>query len=424
MEEMRRPLNARDGVLALAVLVGAYLGWLGGLVTGTRPQAVAPCTSPTPAHAPSSPPETSSGHTTPPLAAGTGSFFYTASSPTRHTSAEGKRAGEAMFDTLEAQDLSGCTEARKIWAEASKRENFGGEYGALDWLCQYLAADARARTRMMKDRDGARVVRYFEQVGWVELQRYLANRYEFATAANATPTTAVVAPGSVATSPDGTVPTNAPRQPSAGTQLMDRDAFLFVHEILRFAGPQRKVWEHSAELLAGLEITPGMVVADVGSGHGYFSYLFSDAVGPGGTVYALELGRTFEDFMQKVVKEEGLTNIQSVQSSKTSVNLPDDSVDLIFICNLYHEIYGGMREAEREALIGSMRLALRPGGRLVVVDNMPEAEQAAGTLYYHGFAISPKLVIPQLEGHGFELQKQVAYIPQRYELVFVEAEPR
>jgi predicted methyltransferase len=79
-----------------------------------------------------------------------------------------------------------------------------------------------------------------------------------------------------------------------------------------------------------------------------------------------------------------------------------------------------MREADRAALIQSIRAALRPGGRLVVADNLPEAELPEGALYYHGFTVSPKLVIAQLEAYGFRLEARRGHIPQRYVLEFVE----
>jgi predicted methyltransferase len=416
----------------LTLLFGATMGWAGGRLL----QPAVTVVNEVPVRViPASTPQLAAGNgDADPAIEGGGSLFFNGFSQVYTSSAEAKAAGEAMLRTLRTKDPQGCAEARETWARILPLENFGGEYGTLDWLCRYVVADEPGRAALVAaDRDGARVVRYFDGAGWNLLERYLTARYQLLPAEAVGVEQAVPgAPGGVkfAGAPhEGLLPPLPPTgsaaqasAPAATTteKYLSRDDLLFLHELLRFNGPNRHEWERSDEVVASLGLKPGMVVADLGAGHGYMSIRFADAVGPTGKVYALELGTTYLDHLQWVQETEGLPQLLPTVSGKTGMGLPDDSVDLVWICNLYHEFYGSMREGERAALLDSIRTALRPGGRLVIADNLPEAELPAGQLYYHGFAISPKLVIPQIEAVGFQLKERRSVIPQRYLLEFVE----
>lgn len=310
--------------------------------------------------------------------------------------ADGAAAGAAMARTLTDLAPQGCQEARAIWTRIIPTENFGGEYGALDWLCGYLTASSSARKELGRDPDGRRLVAYLDRAGWKQLVRYLQDRY---------------------TAHDDGSPSSAPLRGAASPSL-SLSELLFLHELLRFAGPQRPGWEHTDAVLDALGFSPGETVADVGAGHGYLSLRLSAAVGPGGKVYAAELDPKLVSYLDEIVRAEGRTNIVTVQTSTTDLALPRWGIDTVLICNLYHEVYGTLGEADRRAFVASAHEALRPGGRLIISDNTPEGQLPAGILPYQGFSISPELIILQLEASGFALERRFAIIPQRYQLVF------
>jgi hypothetical protein len=85
------------------------------------------------------------------------------------------------------------------------------------------------------------------------------------------------------------------------------------------------------------------------------------------------------------------------------------------MCSLYHIIYTTSTEEVKDRFVDSLKDALRPGGRLVIVDN---AVVQNGQLPYHGPHIAKELVIGQLYYYGFDLTEQYQFIPQRYVLVF------
>lgn len=130
----------------------------------------------------------------------------------------------------------------------------------------------------------------------------------------------------------------------------------------RFEREGRDVFDHQKEILAALQLKPGMKVADVGAGTGLFTRQFSPRVGPCGKVYAVDISEEFTSHIEQTAKEDGLTNIETVVCKADSVELPPNSVDLVFICDTYHHFefpYKTMKSIHR---------ALKPGGNVVLID--------------------------------------------------------
>lgn len=316
-----------------------------------------------------------------------GFYFPTSETP----SEQGKTAGAAMQRTLLTGDPSGCSVARATWDEIGATENFGFEYASLAWLCDYVTAAPERRAELLGgSADGRRVVGYFDGAGWTRLSDYLGRRYE--------------------------IP-----QSGAGRAPMMEEDFGFVQELLCFGGPGRAAWERPEEIVRLLDIRPGMAIADLGAGTGYMTYRFSDAVGADGKVYALDIFARLLTLIQQIAATEGRTNIQTVHNGATDLALPADSVDLVWICNVYHQFYGSTREGDRAALIASIHDVLRSGGRLVILENTPEGELPPGVLHHAGHTISSRLVIAQLTAYGFRFKTRHSLIPQRYILEFEEA---
>lgn len=393
----------------MTLALGLGVGWVGAR-RGPPPPA-----RPTPEPRTVSAIAVGNGTTAVP-AAGAGALYFAQIASSEGAYTEGaKRAGEAMLRTLDTNDPAGCREAHDMWQTLLKSEHFGGEYGTLDWLCGYLTTDEAARAELTKSPEGARLVRYFDGAGWHLLRRYVATRYQIGA------TTTSVQGGAVPGAPvPGWTVAAASAEPMSEPFLAHGDQ-LFLHELIRFEGPYRAEWEQSADVVAAMGLKPGAVVADLGAGQGYFTYRLADAVGSAGRVYALELRSVNLDFIRWAAAGEGRRNIEGVLSTEASLELPENSVDVVFICNLYHLFYGNTREADRAQLIDNIRRTLRPGGRLIIVDNTPEAELPAGELYYHGFAISPKLVSAQLTAYGFQPIEERMIVPQRYLLSFRKA---
>ena len=128
---------------------------------------------------------------------------------------------------------------------------------------------------------------------------------------------------------------------------------------------EREKEERGDLLLRELGLKPGMAVADIGAGTGYYARRIAPLVGSGGTggvVYATDVQPEMMKMLEDGAKKAGLTNIKPVLGSLQSVNLPDASVDLAIMVDVYHEL-----EYPFE-VIESLVRALKPGGRVAYVE--------------------------------------------------------
>jgi FkbM family methyltransferase len=129
-----------------------------------------------------------------------------------------------------------------------------------------------------------------------------------------------------------------------------------------FEGESREVFAKRHDVVKACGIEPGMTVADIGAGTGLFTRLFAAEVGPKGKVYAVDIAPAFIEHIEKTCKEHGIKNVVGVVCTDKSVELPPRSVDIAFICDTYHHFEYPYKT------MASLRRALKPSGRVVVVD--------------------------------------------------------
>jgi ubiquinone/menaquinone biosynthesis C-methylase UbiE len=121
------------------------------------------------------------------------------------------------------------------------------------------------------------------------------------------------------------------------------------------------------ELVKLFELKPGMTIADVGAGFGAWTVRFAKVLGPSGRVYATDLGQPQLAALRDYTAREKLSNVTVIEGAVNSTNLPALCCDAILIRDAYHHF------TEPEAIIKSLSAALKPGGRLAVIDFPPRA---------------------------------------------------
>src|SRR5437868_15162056 len=102
-----------------------------------------------------------------------------------------------------------------------------------------------------------------------------------------------------------------------------------------FEGESREIFTQRKEIVAACKLKPGMQVADVGAGTGLFTRLFAAEVGTQGKVYAVDIAPKFLQHIRTTCRAAGITNVETVLCQDDSVGLPEQSVDLAFICDTY-----------------------------------------------------------------------------------------
>ncbi len=129
---------------------------------------------------------------------------------------------------------------------------------------------------------------------------------------------------------------------------------------------EREQEERGSLLLKELRLAPGMVVADIGAGTGYYSRRIAPRVGPQGKVYAVDVQPQMVAMLEAVAKRPGLGNVIPVLGAAEDVRLPEGSLDLAIMVDVYHEL-----EFPYEVLRSLVR-AMKPGGRIVFVEYRAE----------------------------------------------------
>jgi ubiquinone/menaquinone biosynthesis C-methylase UbiE len=130
---------------------------------------------------------------------------------------------------------------------------------------------------------------------------------------------------------------------------------------------ERKEAELDAPKLAEvLGLRPGMAVADVGAGFGAMTVVLAKSL-ESGRVFATDIGKRQLTVIQEYVQREGLTNVTVIEGASDSANLPAACCDAVFLRHVYHHV-GAV-----EAFNNSLNAALKPGGRLAIIDFVPKA---------------------------------------------------
>ncbi|MFO0891917.1 MAG: methyltransferase domain-containing protein [Isosphaeraceae bacterium] len=133
--------------------------------------------------------------------------------------------------------------------------------------------------------------------------------------------------------------------------------------VKRFESGPREVYVRRDEIARAVNLRPSESVADIGAGTGLFVRLFAERVGPGGTVYAVDISPAFLRHIERRAKEDGQDRVvKAVKNTQDSVGLPAGSIDVAFLCDTYHHF------EHPGKMLASIRHALRPGGRLILVD--------------------------------------------------------
>ena len=130
----------------------------------------------------------------------------------------------------------------------------------------------------------------------------------------------------------------------------------------KFEIESREVFQRREQIVAACELKPGQIIADVGAGTGLFTRMFSSVVGKEGRVIAVDITKNFLDHIARTCRELDLRNVDTQLCSVDSVQLPVNSIDVAFICDTYHHFEFPTKTAT------SIWQAMKPGGRLVVID--------------------------------------------------------
>lgn len=202
-------------------------------------------------------------------------------------------------------------------------------------------------------------------------------------------------------------------RPGINDSFRKPDVKAFVE---RFEGESREIFEKRDAITKACAIKPGMAVADIGAGTGLFTRIFAREVGPKGKVLAVDIAAEFLDHIRKSARDLGLENIRTILGADASPRLPEGSADLVFVCDTYHHF------EYPQSMLKEIRAALKPAGRLVVIDFIRVPGSSRAWILDHVRA-GQAVVEAEITSAGFrKVSETRGVLRENYIVVFEKAE--
>ena len=172
-----------------------------------------------------------------------------------------------------------------------------------------------------------------------------------------------------------------------------------------FDDPARDKWQMPDRIIAALDLKPGMSVADVGAGTGYFTVRLAKA--PGVSVLAVDIEPKMLEHLKTRAAAEKLTNVSTVLAGANSPNLPQP-VDVVLVVDTYHHL------PNRPVYFRELRKSLKPGGRVAIVDFRKDAPDGPPA----HFRFTPEQITAEMKEAGYTLAASHDFLPRQHFLVY------
>jgi arsenite methyltransferase len=159
------------------------------------------------------------------------------------------------------------------------------------------------------------------------------------------------------------------------------------------------------EIIASLDIHDGDIIADIGSGGGYFTLALARKVGKSGRVYAIDVKSKYLDFIRSKAAREGVDNISTVLGEGCVMDLPKAGLDLVFARNVFHHL------PAPADYFSHIKKYLKPGGRVAIIDHKPKRSFNFVALFKHH--TPGETVIQDMDKAGYILKSSFDFLPDQ-----------
>ena len=166
--------------------------------------------------------------------------------------------------------------------------------------------------------------------------------------------------------------------------------------------PSRDAWQKPHDVVMALNLKPAETVADIGAGTGYFARRFANHAAK---IYAVDI----DEKLLAITRINAPANLETILAAPDDPRLPPESIDTVFLCDVLHHI------ENRPAYYSKLAKALKPGGRIVVIDFYKKSLPVGPP---PSMKLSDQQVIAELQRAGFQLSKRLDSLPYQYFLFF------
>jgi SAM-dependent methyltransferase len=175
--------------------------------------------------------------------------------------------------------------------------------------------------------------------------------------------------------------------------------------------PEREAEEHPDQALDGMNIRPGMKIADIGAGVGYMSLRMAKRVGPSGKIYAVDLQPGMLELLRQRAAAEKITNVELILGEVADPKLPAGQMDIVLMVDVYHEL------SQPQVMARKIRETLKPDGRLILLEYRAE-DPNVPIIPEHKMTVEQ--VKRELEAEGFVLQPPIETLPIQHLLILTK----
>lgn len=217
----------------------------------------------------------------------------------------------------------------------------------------------------------------------------------------------VIAMGLNATAQDRTVPVG--KEYYLGRRIAPAMTHLAANWLIR---AERNEEEDPEQMLKQLGIKEGMTVCDMGCGNGFYSLTMAEMVGAKGKVLAVDIQPEMLQLLSRRAATTNVNNIDMILGTVVDPKLPDNSVDLVLMVDVYHEF------SHPQAMLKAIRKSLKPEGKIALVEFR---EEDASVPIKAEHKMSKKQILKEYQANGFKLESQYDGLPWQH-LMFLVAD--
>lgn len=171
--------------------------------------------------------------------------------------------------------------------------------------------------------------------------------------------------------------------------------------------------ERCSVMLGQLNLKTGMTVCDMGCGNGFYSLKMAKMVGPQGTILGVDVQPEMLQFLRTRMEKEGVDNITPILGSFHNPRLPRNTVDVILMVDVYHEL------SHPEIMLRSMRNSLKPNGQIILLEYREEDDRVPIKLLHK---MNKVQILKEYEANGFRIASQFDKLPWQH-MMFFEKDP-
>ena len=219
-------------------------------------------------------------------------------------------------------------------------------------------------------------------------------------------------PDKAAASKEETYTFRSPSRNGTGKYYLGRE----ISQVMGHRGagwlerPEREREENVSQALLNMNLKPDEHIADIGAGSGYYTFRIARSV-PEGKVLAVDIQPEMLDIMRQKIKKNHVENVELVKGEETSPNLAENSVDMVLMVDVYHEL------SHPKEMMQEIVTALKPDGRFILLEyRMEDPEVPIKRLH----KMSEAQAVAEMKAVGLRLRENIDNLPWQHFMVFVK----